>query len=46
LALTYVCGDERVVEVLKRLLARLKALKIHLKRLFLDRGFYNVAVIR
>jgi IS4 transposase len=46
LALTYVWGDERVVEVLKRLLARLKALKIHLKRLFWDRGFYNVVVIR
>ena len=46
LALTYVWGDERVVDVLKRLLARLKELKIHLKRLFLDREFYNVAVIR
>jgi hypothetical protein len=46
LALTYVWGDEQVVEVLKRLLARLEALGICIKRLFLDREFYNVAVIR
>jgi hypothetical protein len=46
LALTYVWGDERVVEVLKRLLARLKELGMRIKRLFLDREFYNVAVIR
>lgn len=46
LALTYVWGDEKVLEVLKRLLARLKELGIGIKRLFLDRGFYNVRVIR
>jgi hypothetical protein len=46
LALTYVWGDERLVEVLKRLLARLKELEMRIKRLFLDREFYNVAVIR
>lgn len=46
LALTYVWGDERVVEVLERLLARLRELGIGIKRLFLDREFYNVAVIR
>jgi putative transposase len=46
LALTYVWGDERVVQVLKRLLARLKELEICIKRLFLDREFYNVVVIR
>jgi len=46
LALTYVWGDERLVEVLKRLLARLKELEIRIKRLFLDREFYNVVVIR
>ena len=46
LALTYVWGDEKVIDVLKRLLARLKELGIGVKRLFLDRGFYNVQVIR
>jgi putative transposase len=46
LALTYVYGDEQVVDVLKRLLARLRELGIRIKRLFLDREFYNVAVIR
>jgi len=46
LALTYVWCDERVVYVLNRLLARLKKLEISIKRLFLDREFYNVAVIR
>jgi hypothetical protein len=45
LALTYVWGNERLVEVLKRLLARLKELAIRIKRLFLDREFYDVAVI-
>jgi hypothetical protein len=46
LALTYVWGNERLVEVLQRLLTRLQELKIGIKRLFLDREFYNVAVIR
>ena len=46
LALTYVWGDEKVIDVLKRLLARLKELGIGIERLFLDRGFYNVQVIR
>jgi hypothetical protein len=46
LALTYVWGDERLLDVLKRLLARLQELEIHIKRLFLDRGFYNVGVMR
>lgn len=46
LALTYVWGNERPLEVLQRLLARLQELKIGIKCLFLDRGFYNVAVIR
>lgn len=46
LALTYVWGDEQVIDVLQRLLARLKELGIGIKRLFLDREFYNVRVIR
>ena len=46
LALTYVWGDERLVQVLQRLLTRLQELKIGIKRLFLDREFYNVAAIR
>jgi hypothetical protein len=46
LALTYVWGDERLVEVLRRLLARLNRLGMGIKRLFLDREFYDVATIR
>ena len=46
LALTYVRGDETLIEVLERLLARLQGLDVRLKRLYLDKQFYCVEVIR
>jgi len=46
LALTYVQADDTLVEVLERLLSRLQALEIRIKRLYLDKQFYTVAVIR
>lgn len=46
LVLTYVQADDTLVEVLKRLLSRLRALEIGIKRLYLDKQFYTVAVIR
>jgi putative transposase len=42
LALTYVRADDTLIEVLERLLTRLRALDIRLKRLYLDKQFYNV----
>jgi hypothetical protein len=46
LALTYVQANDTLVEVLERLLSRLRALDIRIKRLYLDKQFYTVAVIR
>lgn len=46
LAMTYVQADDALIEVLGRLLTRLEALDIRLKRLYLDKQFYNVPVIR
>lgn len=46
LALTYVKSDDTLVQVLERLLARLRKLDVHLKRLYLDKEFYCVPVIR
>jgi hypothetical protein len=45
LALTYVQADDTLVEVLERLLSRLHALEVRIKRLYLDKQFYTVAVI-
>jgi len=45
LAVTYVQADDTLIEVLERLLARLKALDVRLKRLYLDKQFYCVPVI-
>jgi putative transposase len=45
LALTFVRRSDRVLDVLQRLLIRVKQLEVHIKRLFLDRGFDNNAVI-
>jgi len=45
LAFTYVQADDTLIEVLDRLLTRLKALDVHLKRLYLDKQFYCVPVI-
>ena len=38
--------NESLVEVLALLLDRVKELGVHLKRLYLDRGFYSIAVCR
>jgi putative transposase len=45
-ALTMVRADDETLTVLQRLLSRLKGLSIRCKRLYLDRGFYSVQVIR
>jgi len=46
LAMTYVRGNDTLVEILERLLSRLGALKIRSRSLLLDKEFYTVAVIR
>ena len=45
LALTYVESDDTLVQILERLMSRLKSLNVHLKRLYLDKEFYCVPVI-
>lgn len=45
LAVTYVESDDTLVQILERLLSRLKSLDIGLKRLYLDREFYCIPVI-
>ena len=45
LALTLVRRSEKVLDVLQRLLNRVKSLDVRIKRLFLDRGFDTNAVI-
>jgi hypothetical protein len=46
LAVTAVRQEETTVAIVTRLLARLCALDIRVKRLYLDRGFFSVPVIR
>jgi len=45
LALTFVRRSDMVLDVLQRLLNRVKSLEVRIKRLMLDRGFDNNAVI-
>jgi hypothetical protein len=45
LALTLVRRSDTSLSVLQRLLARVKALGVHLQRLYLDRGFDNNGVV-
>jgi putative transposase len=45
LALTFVRRSDTVLAVLQRLLNRVKHLEVHIKRLMLDRGFDNNAII-
>ncbi len=45
LALTLVRRSEKVLDVLQRLLNRVKSREVRIERLFLDRGFDNNAVI-
>lgn len=46
LALTFVHADEALFDVLVDLLGRLTRLGIRIQRLFLDRGFASVAILR
>lgn len=46
LAVTYVRADDTLLAVLTRLLARLVALQVGIRRLYLDRQFYAVALLR
>ncbi len=46
LALTYVQSTDTLIDVLERLLSRLRELNVHLKRLYLGKEFYCVPVIR
>lgn len=46
LAMTYVKAADTLPEVLQRLLNRLKEVPVEVKRLYLDKEFYNVAVIQ
>ena len=46
LTIRFVLPDDDPVRVLSDLLKRLKRLKVHCRRLFLDRGFEGVRVIR
>jgi putative transposase len=46
IALTPVRRDDMMVGVITRLLDRVKRLGISIKRLYMDRGFYSVPVIR
>ncbi len=45
-AITYCWAADSYLDILQRLLVRLEALNIHLKRLLLDREFYATQVIR
>jgi hypothetical protein len=46
LAMTYVWGDEPLVAVLARLIARVRGKRIFPRYLLLDREFYSVAVVQ
>ena len=46
LAVEFVRPGEDLIQILKRLLRRVKALKIRLKRGFLDKGFCSIPVMR
>ena len=46
LALTFVRKDDTMPAILRRLFKRLDALNLQVKKLYLDKGFYSIAVIR
>lgn len=46
LALTFVRKSDTMPAILRRLFKRLEVLKLRIKRLYLDKGFYSVGVIR
>lgn len=46
LALTFVWADESLDQVLKRLILRVRALDLRIRRAYLDKGFCSTAVLR
>lgn len=46
LALTFVRKNDTMPAILRRLFKRLDALNLQVKKLYLDKGFYSIAVIR
>lgn len=46
LAMTFVRKSDSMVKILSRLFRRLDVLKIRIKKAYLDKGFYSIAVIR
>ena len=46
LALTFVRKDDTMPTILRRLFKRLDALNLNVKKLYLDKGFYSLGVIR
>lgn len=46
LALTFVRKDDTMPAILRRLFKRLDALQLQVKKLYLDKGFYSIGVIR
>jgi hypothetical protein len=46
LAMTFVRKSDTMVKTLSRLFKRLEVLKIRIKKAYLDKGFYSIAVIR
>jgi putative transposase len=46
LAMTFVRKSDTMVKILGRLFKRLDVLKIRIKKAYLDKGFYRIAVIR
>jgi len=46
LAMTFVRKSDTLVKILSRLFKRLDVLKIRIKKAYLDKGFYSIAVIR
>ena len=46
LAMTFVRKSDTMVKILGRLFKRLDVLKIRIKKAYLDKGFYSIAVIR
>jgi len=46
LALTFVRRHDTMPDILRRLFKRLDGLPLNVKELYLDKGFYSIAVIR
>lgn len=46
LALTFVRRHDTMPDILRRLFKRLDGLQLNVKKLYLDKGFYSIAVIR